>query len=92
MLCLPLDVSQILHENADHLGVLEDAPTKQDFFQFFVDEISPDEILERFAVFTLTFPFYKMLFMNRLEFSCFADFFVCIFKPEQNTVFFKIRN
>ncbi len=29
MLSLPLDVSQILHENADHLGVLEDAPTQQ---------------------------------------------------------------
>ncbi len=27
------------------------------------------------------FPFYKMLFMNRLEFSCFVDFFVRIFKP-----------
>jgi hypothetical protein len=24
---------------------------------------------------TLIFPFYKILFMNRLEFSCFADFF-----------------
>ncbi len=24
---------------------------------------------------TLIFPFYKVLFMNRLEFSCFADFF-----------------
>ncbi len=23
---------------------------------------------------TLIFPFYKMLFMNRLEFSCFPDF------------------
>jgi hypothetical protein len=23
---------------------------------------------------TLIFPFYKMLFMNRLEFSCFANF------------------
>jgi hypothetical protein len=31
MLSLPLDVSQILHENADHLGVLEDAPTQQEF-------------------------------------------------------------
>ncbi len=26
------------------------------------------------------FPFYDTLFMNRLEFSCFADFFVRIFK------------
>jgi hypothetical protein len=36
MLSLPLDVSQILHENADHLGVLEDAPTQQDFFSQFL--------------------------------------------------------
>ncbi len=28
---------------------------------------------------TLLFPLFKMLFMNRLEFSCFADFFVRIF-------------
>ncbi len=28
----------------------------------------------------LIIPFYKMLFMNRLEFSCFADIFVRIFK------------
>ncbi len=31
-------------------------------------------------LFTLIFPFFKTLFMNRLEFSCFSDFFVCIFK------------
>jgi hypothetical protein len=31
-------------------------------------------------VFFIIFPFYKMLFMNRLDFSCFADFFVFIFK------------
>jgi hypothetical protein len=48
MFSLPLDVSQILHKNADHLGVLEDAPTQQEFFfTIFVDEISPDEILEQ---------------------------------------------
>jgi hypothetical protein len=29
---------------------------------------------------TLTFPFYKMLFMKRLELSCFADFIVKISK------------
>jgi hypothetical protein len=28
---------------------------------------------------TLIFPFYKMLFMNRVEVSCFTDFFVRIF-------------
>jgi hypothetical protein len=36
MFSLPLDVSQILHENADHLGVLEDAPTQQEFFSQFL--------------------------------------------------------
>jgi hypothetical protein len=38
---------------------------------------------------TLIFPFYKMLFMNRLEFSCFADFFVCIFKTRVEYGFLK---
>ncbi len=34
---------------------------------------------------SLIFPFYKMLFMNRLEFSCFADFFlVMIFKTRED--------
>ncbi len=37
---------------------------------------------------TLSFPFYKTLFMKRLEFSCFADFFVRILKPEKSMVFF----
>jgi hypothetical protein len=34
-----------------------------------------------------------MLFINRLEFACFADFFVRIFKTreEYGMVFFKIR-
>ncbi len=36
------------------------------------------------------FPFYEMLFMKRHKFSCFADFFVCIFKTRVG-VFFKIR-
>ncbi len=31
---------------------------------------------------TLIFPLYRMLFMKRLEFSCFADFVVRVFKPE----------
>ncbi len=35
MLSLPLDVSQILHENADHLGVLENAPEQQEFHSQF---------------------------------------------------------
>ncbi len=34
---------------------------------------------------SLIFPFYKMLFMNRLEFSCFAGFFlVMIFKTRED--------
>ncbi len=40
---------------------------------------------------THIFPFYKMLFMNRLEFSCFADFFVGIFNTREEYGFFKIR-
>jgi hypothetical protein len=43
--------------------------------------------LEVGLVFYPLFPF-TMLFMNRLKFSCFADFFVRILKPEKNTVFF----
>jgi hypothetical protein len=38
---------------------------------------------------TFIFPFYKMLFMSRREFSCFVDFFVCIFKPELEYGFLK---
>ncbi len=37
---------------------------------------------------TLIFPFYKMLFMKRLEYSCFVHFFVRIFfKPEKSLGF-----
>jgi len=32
---------------------------------------------------TLIFPFYKMLFRNKLEFSCFVDFIVSIFKTRE---------
>ncbi len=39
---------------------------------------------------TLIFTFYKMLFMHRLEFSCFADFLYAFLKPELSVVFFKI--
>jgi hypothetical protein len=38
-------------------------------------------ILAEFSA--LIFPFYKMLFMNSLEFSCFADFSVCTFKNQR---------
>ncbi len=34
-------------------------------------------------VFTLSFLFYKMLLMKRLEFSCFADFFTRFFKTRE---------
>jgi hypothetical protein len=33
---------------------------------------------------TLIFPFYKMLFINRLKFSCVADFFVRMFKTRED--------
>jgi hypothetical protein len=32
---------------------------------------------------TLIFPFYKMLYMNRLEFSCLEDIFEWIFKTRE---------
>ncbi len=35
----------------------------------------------------LSFSFYIMLFMNRLEFSCSADFFVWIFKTREEYSF-----
>jgi hypothetical protein len=43
------------------------------------------------AWFPTLFCFYKMLFTNRLEFSCFADYFVCtvLLKPQKSMVFFK---
>jgi len=37
----------------------------------------------------LSFLFYKTLFMKRLVFSCFADFFVRILKPEKSMVSLK---
>jgi hypothetical protein len=40
---------------------------------------------------TLIFPFYNMLFMNRLQFFWFRGFFVRFLKPKKNKVFFKIR-
>ncbi len=39
--------------------------------------------------FTLIFPFYKMSFMNRLDISCFVDFFVRIFKIREEYGFLK---
>ncbi len=40
---------------------------------------------------TIIFSFYKMLLMNRLEFSCFADFFVRIFKARED-VWFSLKS
>jgi hypothetical protein len=40
---------------------------------------------------TLIFTFYKMLFANRLEFSCIADFFAYIFKTRVESGLFKNR-
>jgi hypothetical protein len=36
---------------------------------------------------SLNLQFYKMLFMNRLEFSCFPVFFVRIFKTREESSF-----
>ncbi len=48
--------------------------------------------LLRLEFLTIIFPFYKILCMNRLEFSCFADFFVCVFENHSRVhmAFFKI--
>jgi hypothetical protein len=43
-----------------------------------------------FVWFSTLFPFYKMLLMKRLEFSCFADFVYGFLKPEKSLVFLKI--
>jgi hypothetical protein len=40
---------------------------------------------------TLIFLFCTMLFMDRLEFSCFGDFLQGYLKPEKTMVFFKIH-
>jgi hypothetical protein len=37
------------------------------------------------------FPFYKMLFMNKIGFSCFADIFNAFLKLENSMGFSKIR-
>jgi hypothetical protein len=38
-----------------------------------------------------SFSVYKMLFMNRLEFSCFVDFLQGFLQPGMSMVFFKMR-
>ncbi len=42
-------------------------------------------------LYPIIFPFYKMLLMKKLEFSCFADFLYVFLKPEKSEVLFKIR-
>jgi hypothetical protein len=41
---------------------------------------------------TLVFLFYKMLFLIRLEFSCFADFFVWSFKTREEYIWFSVKS
>jgi hypothetical protein len=52
-------------------------------------ESSQTRVLVWFS--TLIFPFYKILFMVRMKFSCFTDFLLGFLKPEKGMVFFKIR-
>jgi hypothetical protein len=48
--------------------------------------------VEFLSGFYLHFSFLQnTVFMNRLEFSCFVDFFCKDFKPEKSMVFFNIR-
>ncbi len=69
------------------LSVTNSANLRWNFLTVFLVEVSgcnhesyQTEVLVWFS--THIFPFYKMRFTNRLEFSCFADFlFVCILKP-----------
>ncbi len=42
--------------------------------------------------FTFIFLFYKMLFMNRLKFSCSRIFLFGVFKPEKSMIFCKIHS
>jgi hypothetical protein len=56
-----------------------DGILKQHFLSKF---LGINSSLLRLEFSTLIFPFYKMLFMNRLEFSCFSDFLYVFLKPE----------
>jgi hypothetical protein len=59
------------------------AYTEMEFTAFLVEVSGHKHDSSQTRVFVwfsaLIFPFYIMLFMKRLEFSCFADFFVRIF-------------
>ncbi len=58
------------------------------FSQGFLGVNSSLLTLEFLAGFYPLFPFYKMLFMIRLKFSCFAEFLWGFLKPEKSMVFF----
>jgi hypothetical protein len=53
-------------------------------------EFLKDTLSFQFLVFYNNFSVLKMLLMNRLEFSCFADFLQGCLKPEKSMIFFKI--
>jgi hypothetical protein len=69
-----------------------------EFFKSIFVEVSGHKLASsqiRFFVYfsTLIVPFYKMVFMKSLKFSCFADFFGTIFKSKKKEefCFFSIR-
>jgi hypothetical protein len=43
-------------------------------------------------IYFIIFPFYKMLLMNRLEFSCFPDFFVGFFKTREESAWLFLKS
>ncbi len=51
--------------------------------ELFEHKLESSQIRVFFWFSILIFQFFKMLFMNRLEFSCFADFFERIFKTKE---------
>jgi len=70
--------------------VKEKEKTEMNSLTAFIVEVSGHKLEpSQTRVFYLIFLFYKMLFMNRLEFSCFVDFFMYL--KNQSMVFFKIR-
>ncbi len=64
---------------------------EMEFYAFEVSghklESSETQVFAWFS--TIIFPFFKMLFTNRLEFSCFADIFLSIFKTRVESGFFR---
>jgi hypothetical protein len=60
-----------------------DGISERHFLSRFLDINSSLLSLEFLSGFLPSFSFYKMLFMNRLDFSSFADLFVRIFKTRE---------